>query len=124
MANEINRIGFNTGSVNGYDNASKGENKPEDTVKEIPPMAAPPQIQVTADDVFTYMTYNAIGINPSTPKNYNISKYVTPEQAERIAGFVASFEGEVARALKAIEDEGINLPEDQKYVVAASMVTK
>ena len=41
MANEINRIGINTGTVNNYGNPPKGENKPEDTVVETPAQGAP-----------------------------------------------------------------------------------
>ena len=123
MANEINRIGINTGSVNNYGNPPKGENKPEDIVKETPVQGAPAQAPVPADDVFAYMAYNSVGVNPSVPRMYDVSRYVTPEQAERIAGFIAGFEGEVAKALKAIEEEGINLPEDKKYEIAATMAT-
>lgn len=123
MANEINRIGINTNAVNNYGNPPKGENKPEDTVVETPPQAAPAQAPVSADDVLAYMAYNAVGVNPSVPRAYDVSRYVTPEQAERIAGFIAGFEGEVAKALKAIEAEGLNLPEDKKYEIAATMAT-
>ena len=124
MANEINRIGINTGSVNNYGNAPKGEAKPEEKTPEAASQAAPAQPQVAANDVLTYMAYNAVGVNVSTPRTYDVGKYVTPEQAARIAGFVAGFETEVAKGLKAIEDEGLNLPEAQKYEIAASMATK
>ena len=123
MANEINRIGINTGSVNNYGNAPKGETKPEEKAPEAAPQAAPAQPQVAADDVLTYMAYGAVGVNVSVPKTYDVSKYVTPEQAARIAGFVAGFETEVAKGLKAIEDEGLDLPEAQKYEIAAAMAT-
>lgn len=123
MANEINGIGINTGSVNNYGNAPKNETKPEDKAPETTPQAPPAQSQVTADDVLTYMTYSSIGVNASAPKTYDVGKYVTPEQAARIAGFIAGFEGNVAKALKAIEDEGLNLPEDQKYEIAAAIAT-
>lgn len=123
MANEINRIGINTGSVNNYGNAPKGEAKPEEKTPEAAPQAAPAQPQVAANDVLTYMAYNAVGVNVSAPRTYDVGKYVTPEQAARIAGFIAGFEGDVAKALKAIEDEGLNLPEDQKYEIAAAMAT-
>ena len=122
MANEINGIGINTGLVNGYNNTPKGD-KPEGIVDEPTPQAAPAQTQVSADDVLAYMAYSSIGVNHSVPRTYDVSRYVTPEQAARIAGFVAGFEGEVAKALQALEEEGINLPEDQKYEIAAAMAT-
>ncbi len=123
MANEINRIGINTNAVNNYGNPPKGENKTEDKTTEPAPQTAPAQAPVSADDVLAYMAYNAVGVNPSVPRAYDVSRYVTPEQAERIAGFIAGFEGEVAKALKAIEAEGLNLPEDKKYEIAATMAT-
>ena len=122
MANEINRIGINTGSINNYGNTPKGENKPEDTVVETPAQGAPAKAPVLADDVLTYMANQALGVNVSAPKTYNVSKYVTPEQAERIASFVAGFEDEVVKVLGAIEAEGLRLPEDKKYEIAAAMI--
>ena len=122
MANEINGIGINTGLVNGYNNTPKGD-KSEGIVDEPTPQGAPAQAQVAADDVLDYMAYSSIGVNPSVPRTYDVARYVTPEQAARIAGFVAGFEGEVAKALQALEEEGINLPEDQKYEIAAAMAT-
>ena len=54
---------------------------------------------------------------------YDVSKYVTPEQAQRIAGFVTSFEDEVAKGLVGINEEfGDNLSEAAKYEIAAGMV--
>lgn len=124
MANEIDRIGITTGTVNNYGNPPKGENKSEDTVVETPAQSAPAQVPVSADDVLAYMAYNAVGVNPSVLRTYDVSRYVTPEQAARIASLVAGFEGEVVKALKAIEAEGLNLPEDKKYEIAAAMVTE
>lgn len=123
MANEINRIGINTGSVNNNNNPPKNEVKHEEKAPETKQQEAPAKPQMSADDVYAYMAQTAVNYNPSVQKTYDVSRYVTPEQAERIAGFVAGFEEEVARGLAAIEEEGLNLPEDQKYEIAASMVT-
>ena len=76
MANEINRIGINTGTVNNYGNPPKGENKPEDTVVETPAQGAPAQAPVSADDVLAYMAYNAVGVNPSVPRAYDVYKKI------------------------------------------------
>lgn len=122
MANEINRIGINTGSINNYGNTPKGENKPENKVAETPTQGTPTQDPVPANDVFAYMAYNSVGVNPSVPRMYDVSKYVTPEQAERIASFVAGFEDEVVKVLGAIDAEGLRLPEDKKYEIAAAMI--
>lgn len=127
MTNNVHGIGINTGSVNPYGNQPKGgEAKPEENKPEVQPQA-PAAPQVKPDDVLSYMAYNAVAVNPqvSAPKTYDVSKYVTPEQAARIAGFVTSFEDQVAEGLIAIDAEfGENSPlsEQTKYELAASMV--
>lgn len=73
------------------------------------------------------MAQQAVVVNPkvSAQKTYDVSKYVTPEQAQRIAGFVTSFEDQVAEGLLAINKEfGENsgLSEQAKYEIAANMV--
>lgn len=126
MTNNIPGIGINSGTVNPYGSQPKGnESKPEDKPEVI---NAPPQgPQVKPDDVLSYMANSAIIINPqvTAPKTYDIGRYVTPEQAERIAGFIASFEGSVAEGLAAITAElGENAPlsEEAKLELAAKMV--
>lgn len=125
MANEIKGIGINTGSVNPYANNSKGaETKPEDNKPETAPKDAP-RAQVSPDDVLAYMANSAVVVNPkATTASYDVSKYVTPEQAARIAGFVTSFEDQVAEGLIAIDglDELSGLSETAKYELAAAMV--
>lgn len=127
MTNNIHGIGINTNSVNPYGNQPKGsEAKPE----EAKPEAAQQQAQnsqVNADDVLTYMAQQAIAYQPkvAAQKTYDVAKYVTPEQAERIAGFITSFEDKVAEGLIAINKEfGENskLSEAAKYEIAAKMV--
>lgn len=125
MTNEINRIGINTGSVNPYGNNSKGaEAKPDDKKPEAAQGNAP-KPQMNPDDVLTYMANSAVVINPkASTKTYDVSKYVTPEQAARIAGFVTSFEDQVAEGLLAIDglEELEGLSDQAKYEIAASMV--
>lgn len=127
MTNEINRIGINTGSVNPYGNQPKGgEAKPEDK-KPDAPSAGVQGAQVNPEDVLTYMAQQAVVVNPkvTSPQTYDVAKYVTPEQAERIAGFVTSFEDQVAQGLLAINKElggDSNLSEAAKYEIAANMV--
>ena len=127
MTNEINRIGINAGSVNPYGGQPKGsETKPE----ENKPENATPQpqgAQVNPDDVLSYMAQQAVVVNPSvsTPRTYDVTKYVTPEQAARIAGFVTSFEDQVAQGLIAINEEfgeNSSISEATKYEIAAKMV--
>ena len=126
MTENVRGIGINTGSVNPYGNQPKGnEAKPEEAKPETQPQA-PAAPQVKPDDVLTYMANSAAVVNPQvTPRTYDVSKYVTPEQAARIAGFVTSFEDRVAQGLIAINEElGENsgLSEAAKYEIAANMV--
>ncbi len=127
MSNEINRIGINTGSVNPYGNQPKGNEAKTEENKAETPKATPQNPQVAPNDVLSYMAQQAVVVNPkvSTPKTYDVSKYVTPEQAQRIAGFVTSFEDKVAEGLLAIDAElGANnrIPDATKYEIAAKMV--
>lgn len=126
MTNNVSGIGVNNSGVNPYLNPKpQGETK----TGENPPS---PQAQtkgnnVNPDDVLSYMAQSAVYTpNVNTPKTYNVSKYVTPEQAERIAGFISSFEGGVAEGLLAIDNElgGLNLPDDAKHEIAANMAVK
>lgn len=125
MSNEINRIGINPSSVNPYGNNPKGpETKPEDKQPEGA-KTPPPGTQVNPNDVLTYMAQSAIVVNPkATTKTYDVSKYVTPEQAARIAGLMSDFEDKVVQGLLAIDETGelAGLSDSAKYEIAASMV--
>ncbi len=126
MTENVHGIGINTGSVNLYKNQAKGNDaKPEETKPEAQPQA-PSSQQVKPDDVLSYMANTAAVVNPQVaPRTYNVSKYVTPEQAARIAGFVTSFEDQVAEGLLAIDKEfgeKSNISDQAKYEIAAGMV--
>ncbi len=125
MTENIRGIGINTGSVNPYGNAPKGsEAKPEEKQPETT-NNTPQKPQVKPEDVLTYMANSAVVVNPkASTKTYDVSKYVTPEQAARIAGFVTSFEDQVAKGLLAINEmeEFEGLSDSAKYEIAAAMV--
>ncbi len=125
MTENIRGIGINTGSVNPYGNAPKGnETKPEEKQPETT-NNTPQKPQVKPEDVLTYMANSAVVVNPkASTKTYDVSKYVTPEQAARIAGFVTSFEDQVAKGLLAINEmeEFEGLSDSAKYEIAAAMV--
>ena len=124
MTNNINGIGINTGAVNGY----SAKPKKEDAKAEEKQETQQPQAQGKAlnpDDVLTFMAQQAAFNKPANlyAGKDDISKYVTPEQAERIAGFVTSFEDEVAKGLVGVNEEfGDNISEAAKYEIAAGMV--
>ena len=125
MTENIRGIGINTGAVNPYGNQAKGsEAKPEEAKPEVA-QNAPQNNAVKPEDVLTYMANSAVIVNPkATTRTYDVAKYVTPEQAARIAGFVTIFEDQVAQGLIAINEmeEFNGLSEPAKYEIAASMV--
>lgn len=124
MTNNINRVGIGTNGVNNYSNPKpSGDPKPED--KTEGQNTQPQGNNVNPEDVYKYLAQTALtsGVKVTPAKVYDINKYVTPEQAERIAGFINSFEDEVANGLLAIDQEmnGIELPESVKLEIAARM---
>ena len=120
MDNSVNRIQINKNyQLNGVGEKpqDKAQQKPEDNKPAVD------NTQVSASDVLDFMNNQAVGVRPvETPRVLDISKYVTPEQAARICGFINQFETAVADGLKAIEDElGNALPEEAKMNLAVEM---
>lgn len=62
--------------------------------------------EVPTETFLSYLSYmnNDIPINKVT-RTYDISKYVSPEQAERIGEFVETFEADFDAAYDMIQDE-------------------
>ncbi len=119
MANEINKIQMNTNMQLG-----KVGEKPEEKAQQKEDNK--PQIeqkQVSAEDTLKFMDAQALAARPvEQPRVLNISKYVTPEQAQRICGFITQFEDAVVEGLAAIEAETGNvLSEDAKLNLAVEM---
>ena len=117
MANEINKIQLNTN----YQLNNVGD-KPEEKAKQKEENKVPvEQKQVSAEQTLEFMNAQALSARPK-PRALNISKYVTPEQAQRICGFIFHFENAVADGLKAIESElGNALSEDAKMNLAVEL---
>ena len=127
MKNSINRIGVNTGAVNGFQNNFKKEDAKSEEQKQSVAQKEVQESNVKAKDVLAFMAQQAVYAKPdiaSAQRVYDIQKYVTPEQAKRIAGFIHVFENKVAEGLVTIEKEFGNkqLSEAAKYEMAASMV--
>lgn len=91
------------------------------------PQAKPELNLMSGEDVLNVMAQQA-AINKSainTQKSYDVSKYVTPEQAQRIAGFVTSFEDIVAQNLQSVDAEfGDSLSADAKMSIVLSSADK
>lgn len=128
MTNNINRIGINPGNVNPNYTNPKPQDEAKTDDKTQNQGAQTRGAEVKPDDVLSYMAQSAIVNAPkvSTPKTYDVSKYVTPEQAERIAGFIGGFEDAVAKGLLAIDAElgDVDLSDAAKYELAAEMAGK
>lgn len=120
MDNSVNRIQINKN----YQLNSVGE-KPEEKAKQKEEDKKPviENKKVDAGEVLDFMNTQAVSVRPvETPRVLNISKYVTPEQAARIGGFISQFENTVAEGLKAIEAElGNAIPDSAKLDLAVEM---
>lgn len=119
MDNSVNRI---TQTYTNFQANTVGE-KPEDKTdnkKENNKPQVENQSQVSAEDTLDFMNAQAVAARPvEQPRVLNVSKYVTPEQAQRICGFINQFEEAVARGLQDIEAElGSALSDDAKMNLA------
>ena len=123
MANNINPININTQAIK-YAQLSHPEKK-EDAVKDSQQDAKPSvgQKEVPAGDVLNFMAAQSIDVQPKVKKTVDVSKYVTPEQAQRIASFVQGFEKEVEKGLLNFNKEfpGNGLSDAAKLGLAAQM---
>ncbi len=96
MANNINPININPQIV-GY--TLKKEAKDKSAEAETSTKSAVDKKEVPASDVLSFMAAQSIDVKPAAKKTIDVSKYVTSEQAARIAGFVQGFEKEVEKGL-------------------------
>jgi hypothetical protein len=109
---KINGIGFNSNiNINNVGIKTDKADQNEETSKEL---QSPELNQKPAADVLSFMANSAdisnIQKSTKSSKTIEVSKYVTPEQAKRIAGFVNQFETAVGNGLQAMEKEFGNLP--------------
>lgn len=121
MTNNINPIIISS-QVVGY--TTKKDEKKEDAAAEKATGAPGEQKEVAASDVLSFMAAQSVDVTPTAKKTLDVSKYVTPEQAARIAGFVQGFESQVAAGLKAFDSEfpGTNLSDSAKLSLVAGIV--
>ena len=125
----------NINNINGVSiglnaNLPQKESTPElkdDVVKEAPQQKADLNNLMSQEEVLNVLAqqaaFNKSAIN--MPKTYDVAKYVTPEQAQRIAGFVTGFEDLVAKNLQAVTAEfGNTLSDDVKMNIVLSSADK
>ena len=120
MANEINRIQMQTN----YQLNAVGEKQEDKTSKEEEKKSDVEQkTQVSREDTLSIMDAQSMSFRPvEKARVLNISKYVTPEQAQRICGFVNQYVDAVAEGLVAIQNEmGNALSEDAKLELAVEL---
>lgn len=118
----INPINVNTQGIAGafaYNTKSKSE---EAEAKETEAAAAGSQKSaVSADEVLNFMAQSAVSVKPATT-SVDPSKFVDAESADRIAGFMAQFEGIVAANLTAITKEFPEMSDGSKQALALAQV--
>ena len=121
MDNSVNRVSQAYTNFQANQVGEKPDNKADKKEDNKPQVEQQPQ--VSADDTLDFMNAQAVGARPvEQPRVLNVSKYVTPEQAQRICGFINQFEEAVAQGLQDIEVElGSALSDDAKMNLAIEM---
>ena len=105
-------------------NGQGGGQANNETTADNKPKAENTNTQVSGSDTLDYMNAQATSMRPQETKRVlNISKYVSPEQAQRIIGSMLNvFEPKVEEYLAAINGEvGDVLSADAKLELAAQM---
>jgi len=123
--NNVNGIGVGL-NANLPQRESAPELKQEEAKEAQQASTAAPNF-ISSDEVMSYAAQQA-AVNKSAvdgARTYDVSKYVTPEQAQRIAGFVTSFEDIVAKNLEAVTAElGSGVSESVRMGIALSSADK
>ena len=121
MDNSVNRVSQANSSYQAYSVGEKPDNKADKKEDNKPQVEQQPQ--VSAEETLSFLDAQAVTARPvEKPRVLNVSKYVTPEQAQRICGFINQFEEAVAQGLQDIEVElGSALSDDAKMNLAVEM---
>ena len=126
MTDNVTRIGITPGGVNPY-TGSTTNNNPKPAENKEPTVAEENNLpQANPESVYAFLASQAAmnGVIINSPKTYDVNKYVTPEQAERIAGSVVDFENFVAENLDALRSEfGTNLSDEVLMALALGMAS-
>ena len=107
MTNNINRLGFN---ITGYNYARQEEAAAKSAPEQKENTKAKENKQIGANDVLGFMAaVNADLVPVKTQRTVDVNKYVTPEQADRIAGFIKGFEADFDEAAAtAVNEFGVD----------------
>lgn len=121
--NNINGIGIGL-NTNLPQRETAAEVK-ENVVQDAPQVNSAANL-IPQDEVLNVMAQQAaVNFAVNAPRTYDVAKYVTPEQAQRIAGFVTSFEDIIAQNLQAVTAEfGNSLSDGDKMNIALSTTDK
>jgi len=110
----INPINVNPqgiGAASGF--GAKPQAKEEEKKEAAVAPKGEEKAQLSGDKVLSYMAQSAAVV---APKKLDPSKYVDKASEERIAGFMANFEDQVAAGLKAFDEEfsGVDVSDSTK----------
>ena len=122
--NNINGLGVGLNTNLPQKNTAPAQ---EEQTQEVQQQSQPNLKFVSGDDVMNIMAQQATMNQPiiNKPNAYDVGKYVTQEQAQRIAGFVTSFDDIVAQNLQSITEEfGNSISDDMKMNIALSSTDK
>ena len=113
----INPINVNPqgiGAASGFGTKAKAKEEEKKEAEVSPKGEA--KTQLSGDAVLNYMAQSAAVV---APKKLDPTKYVDKASQERIAGFMADFEDQVAAGLKAFDQEfaGTNVSDSTKMTL-------
>ncbi len=104
------------------------ENKGEETAAEQQQAQGTNQspekkAEIPSEQVLEFMAQASYNQAPKV-KPLDVSKYVTPEQAERIAGFVRDYQKSLDKTMDAVNGEFPNLDDSAKMALAVDLFNK
>lgn len=94
----INPINVNTQGIHGALGFGAKPKSEQKEAEEVKPEVAGQKPQLSADDVLSFLAQSAAVV---APKKLDPAQYVDKASEERIAGFMADFEDQVAQGLAA-----------------------
>ena len=103
------------------------ENKGEETAAEQKQAqsagAQGERREIPSDKILEYLAQANYAQTPQV-KPLDVSKYVTPEQAQRIAGSVREYQQVIGKTVEAVSSEFPNLDDSAKTALAVELFNK
>jgi len=112
-----NLLGINQAKANIKNDVKDEENKQTEKAQSNPTHSK----QISADDVFKYMSASTITKPVTMKRAVNVKAYVNEESAARISASMKNFENEFATKLSAVKSEFGNISDELAEKITLSM---